>query len=273
MEPGIGEMIAMNIKLTKRKCSNPQQVNTCYRLRPTNGYTLDELKNGYLWFSLRSGFKDVNDANVGAFIKDTPQILRGLELIYTEEGVKEFVRLMDNTGICCFTKSFPKKETLFYFPNGKRSLCLEYDRQKLEDYFVNSKYAIAAPFKDIVYCKHPTKMKTNGDYHILTYKDKNGCMYESVYTLFGDPKKIDYLLHLLLTRLDVKFWKQYESRIIIGGRNQKYLKDGDNGYKIEIPMDAISQVYLYEKPTDAFLKELYNIPHIKNKIKILYKQK
>ena len=241
-----------------------------YRLRPMNNYTLDELTNNYLWFSLRSGFKDINDANVGAFMKDTPQILRGLKLIYTPEGVKEFVRLMDNTGICCFTKIFPKKEDLSNFPKGEKSLCIEYDKKMIEEYLINSQYAITDPFEDIVYCKQPTKMKTDGDFHILTYKDDNGCMYESIYTIFRDPKRIDYLLHLLLTRLSVKFCKQYESRIIIGGRNQKFLEKGAYGYKVPIPNECIHKVYLYKKSNDDFMSALYDIPHMANKIKILY---
>lgn len=53
-------------------------------------------------------------------------------------------------------------------------------------------------------------------------------------------------MFLLLTRLDVKFAKQNEARIILGGRSLEYLDLTSKGYKFEIPKESISSVYYYE---------------------------
>lgn len=111
--------------------------NFCYRLRPMNEMTIDELDNHYLWFSKRSGFNDKCDANIGAFIEDTPHIKRGLLLRYSKEDIDELIRQMDNLGICCFTKKLPSKKNLIKFPNGRKSICVEYNKKIIEDYFLN----------------------------------------------------------------------------------------------------------------------------------------
>ncbi len=241
----------------------------CYRLRPMNNLTIDELNNHYLWFSKRSGFKDKYDANIGAFIEDTPQIERGLQLIYTEEGINEIVRQMDNIGICCFTKKLPQRNNLTYFPNGTRSICIEYNQRLLEDFFLKSKFALAYPFKNVIYCKEPTKIESDGSYHILTKKHKDGCEYSSIMSIFSDIRKVDKLFELLLTRINGRYSKQKEMRIILGGRNWEYLDVSQPGYKIEIPVDTISKVYIFTDPNSSFCQELEKLDYLKDKIEII----
>ena len=239
--------------------------NCCYRLRQMNDLTIDELDNHYLWFSKRSGFRDKFDANIGAFIEDTPQIERGLLLRYTKEGVKELVRLMDNIGICCFTKKLPSKKNLGLFPNGKKSICVEYNKNIIEEHFLN-KFALAQPFKNVIYDAQPTKFESDGNYHILTKKNKEGRLYQSIYEIFSDIRKIDKLFELLLTRINMEYSKQKELRIILGGRILENLDTSLAGYKIEIPKDAISKIYLLNNPNLSFCQELEKISSIKNKL-------
>lgn len=238
----------------------------CYRLRPMNDLTIDELDNHYLWFSKRAGFKDKYDANIGAFIMDTPQIEKGLQLRYTKEGINELVRQMDNIGICCFTKKLPSPNTLHKFPKGKQSICVEYNKDIIEDFFLNSIYALAYPFKNVVYSEEPTKIESDGSYHILTKKHKNGYEYSSINAIFSDVRKEDKLFELLLTRVNIKYKKQKEMRIILGGRNLDYFDVSQAGYKIEIPQEAISKVILINNPNPSFRQKLERIDSIKNKI-------
>lgn len=237
-----------------------------YRLRPLNDKTIGELQNHYLWFSKRCGFKDVEDANVGAFMCDTPQIQKGFELFLNEKGLAEFIRLMDDAGICCFTKDLPQDNELNNFPNGNKSLCIEYNKAVLEEFFFNEIYAMHNPFKEVEYAEKPTVIKADGDYHIMTKKIPDGAIYESIYTLFKDPKKIDELIWMLLTRLNTKFYKQKELRIIIGGRNLHNVEDQGNGYNVQIPEEAISRVYLYQNPGVDYINQLLNIPIPKDNI-------
>ena len=58
-------------------------MNNIYRVRPANEYTIDELKNSYLWFSRPKGFKgDIDDANICAFFLiygfQDPRALKGI---------------------------------------------------------------------------------------------------------------------------------------------------------------------------------------------------
>ena len=241
-----------------------------YRLRPINDKTIEELQNNYLWFSKRCGFKDVEDANVGAFMCDTPQIQKGFELFLNEKGLADFIRLMDDVGICCFTKDLPQDNELKEFPNGNKSLCIEYNKAVLEDFFFNEIYAMHNPFKEVEYAEKPTIIKTDGEYHIMTKNIPGGEVYESIYTLFNDPKRIDELVWLLLTRLNIKFYKQKELRIIIGGRNLGNVEDQGTGYNVQIPEGAISRVFLYKDPGEDFFHQLLNIPILQKKLVKLY---
>ena len=241
----------------------------CYRLRPMNNLTIDELNNHYLWFSKRSGFKDKFDANIGAFIEETPQIKRGLQLKYSEEGINEIVRKMDNIGICCFTKKLPQRKNLRCFPNGTKSICIEYNQRMLEDRFLNSKFALANPFLDVVYDDEPTKVETDGSYSILWEKHDFINVYRSINDIFSDIRTVDKLFELLLTRINSRYDKQKEMRIILGGRNLEYFDVSQSGYKIEIPVDAISKVYIFTNPKSFFCQELEKIDYIKDIIEFI----
>lgn len=242
--------------------------NYCYRLRPMNDLTIEELNNHYLWFSKRSGFNDECDANIGAFIEDTPQIKSGLQLRYSREEIDEIIRRMDNIGICCFTKKLPSKKNLVLFPNGKKSICVEYNKKIIEDYFLN-KYALAHPFKNVIYDAQPTKIESDGNYHILTKKYKDGCLYQSIYDIFSDIRKVDDFFELLLTRINARYSIQKEMRIILGGRILENLDTSLAGYKIEIPKDAISKIYLLNTPSLSYCQELEKISSIKWKLEFI----
>lgn len=72
-------------------------MDSIYRVRPANCYTIDELRKSYLWFSRPIGFKgDTNDANIGAFINDTNAIKRGFEYLFPDFPYSEFCELMGN---------------------------------------------------------------------------------------------------------------------------------------------------------------------------------
>lgn len=241
----------------------------CYRLRPMNDLTIDELNNHYLWFSKRSGFKDRHDANIGAFIEDTPHIRNGLKRIYTESEINEIIKEMDNIGICCFTKKMPSKRDLGKFPRGGKSICIRYNKKKLEDFFENSKYALANPFNDVVYDDEPTKIETDGSYHILWEKQEFGNIYRSINNIFADFRTTDKLFQKLLTRINSKYREQRELRIILGGRNLADLDTAQPGYKIVIPECAVSKVYLFSNSESSFCKELGKIDYLKDKIEFL----
>ena len=239
-----------------------------YRLRPMCDNTLEELQKSYLWFSKRQGFRDKYDANIGAFLEDTDQIYNSLLYLFKEEDINEFVKRMDKIGICCFTKSLPKRKNLHKFPNGKHSICIEYEVKVLEDWFLNH-YGIYNPFKDIEYSECPTKIEADGEYHILMEEKENGRIYESVRALVHSPRDFEKLIILLLTRLHSKYHKQNETRIIWGGFHLNDFKTSEQGYKVTVPNEAISSIFVYKDLADSskYLSQLLEIPSISNIIK------
>lgn len=253
-----------------------KDMDKIYRVRKFNNNTLEEIKNNYLWCSLRSGFKDKYDANIGAFISNTPALLKGLELKFDKEYISKLIENMNKVGICCFTRELPSQDTISHFPNGKSNcVCIEYDKKSIEDHLLNhSQYTISKVFHDVIYACRPTQIDQHGDYQVLIDQDDNGKQYESVLSICNDIKDFDNLIRLLLTRININFNKQKESRIIVGGPNFKFLETDAFGYKIDIPPTSITAIYLYSEPKDdsekKFISELYTNSEIKPLLRKLY---
>ena len=179
-------------------------MDTISRVRPANNHTLDELNNSYLWFSRPIGFKgDINDANIAVFINDTEAIKRGIDHSLPNFPYERFCKQMEHTGICCFTTECPDDKIIKKFPkcsNGN-SICIEYDRHKLEEFFLNHRTAPIYPcFIPVIYDDNPTKLQTNGEWSILWNKDENGEIYKTIPGILHEhPRELDRFIRMLLT--------------------------------------------------------------------------
>lgn len=227
-----------------------------YRIRPCNNHTLDEIENHYLWFSRRSGFSDIDDANIGAFLDNNKVLTDAFNRLFTSEGIKTFREKMDCTGICCFTDRIPSEKDKKHYPGGKQCICIEYDRDLLESYFLNSHYAIANCFSVVHYFDAPIIFERDGEYHILTQKDEDGSLYESVKELTRTEKNMDRFIKLLLTRINSKYRYQNEIRIILGGRNIPSFDSNISGYKIQVPKGTIVNLYKFKDTDESFVNQL-----------------
>ena len=147
-------------------------MSSVFRIRPCNKYTIDEIENHYLWFSRRIGFNDPEDANIGAYLDNNKELLDAFNRHFTSKEIKVFREKMDCTGICCFTDRFPSERDKCHYPAGKQCICIEYDRELLESYFLNSHYAIANCFNVVHYFDSPIIFEQDEEYHILIKKMK-----------------------------------------------------------------------------------------------------
>lgn len=246
-------------------------MDNIYRIRPANNFTIDELRNSYLWFSRPIGFKgDTNDANISAFIDNTDAIKRGIEYSLPNFPYKSFCEQMSHTGICCFTYEFPDNNRVRKFPkcsNGN-CICIEYDKHKLEDFFLNHKSTPIYPcFIPVVYADNPTKLQTDGEWSILWSKDKDGEFYKTIPGILHEhPRELDTFIRMLLTRISSKFKAQKEERIILGGYNIPSHDNNLLGYRIPIPEDTIKNVIVYPTVHKSYVDELGAITSIKEKI-------
>lgn len=232
-------------------------MSSIYRIRPCNGYTIDEIENHYLWFSRRRGFKDVNDANIGAFLDNNEKLLQALQKILTPEGIKELREKMDCTGICCFTDRIPTTKERRKFPKSQKGICLEYNHEVIEAYFKNSHYALTNCFYNVQYFPKPIVFAEDDGYHILAERTaEGGFIYRSILELSTTEKGLDTLVKLLLTRINANFHHQNEKRIILGGRNIPSFEPDLLGYKVEIPENAIVAIHTYKDTPQEFVNKI-----------------
>ena len=246
-------------------------MDTIYRVRPANNHTLDELNNSYLWFSRPIGFKgDINDANIAAFINDTEAIKRGIDHSLPNFPYERFCKQMEHTGICCFTTECPDDKIIKKFPkcsNGN-SICIEYDRQKLEEFFLNHRATPIYPcFTSVIYDDNPTKLQTDGEWSILWKKDENGELYKTIPGILHEhPRELDTFIRMFLTRINSKFKGQKEERIILGGCNIPSHDNNLLGYCIPIPEDTVKNVIVYPTVHKSYVDKLGDISFIEKKI-------
>ena len=228
-------------------------MGSVYRVRPLNDNTLSELNESYLWFSKPSGFKDVEDSNIQLMIDENEIVQKAFSLILKEDGIAELKEKMKHIGICCFTKTLPTTERKERLPKGKNSICVEYDKEKLSDYFLN-KEKLPDCFKEIIYSNKPIKVEKEDDYHFLYQKDENGELYKSIFEMQRNPQKRDEFMFFLLTRINEKFKQQEEIRIIWAGFRIK--ESEDMGYHINIPKECIKYIHIYPNTDPDFVDKI-----------------
>ncbi|GAA4924532.1 hypothetical protein [Mucilaginibacter defluvii] len=229
-----------------------------YRVRPANEKTVEEIKEHYLWFSRPSAFKDTNDANVFAFIKENESINSAFTRLF-----KDNVDVAEESaiaGICCFTEDMPSPATLGKFPNAKNGLVMEFDRNILEEHFVKN-YGLGDCFKKVEYLNDPTLFKSTNEYDILWEKTEDGEIYKTINEISLSEKCMDQLFLKMFTRIGEQFSKQNESRVILAGRNTPDRSKDVAGYKIEFPKEAIKAVYIHENAQQSIVEAIGKLGH------------
>lgn len=242
-----------------------------YRVRPANDYTLDELTHSYLWFSRPSGFKgDTNDANIGAFVTDTPAIERGFKYARPEFPFEEWYQGMSHTGICCFTRKRPHKSKLRNFPgcSSGKAVCIEFNREILESFFERHRqHPIVPCFRQVLYSMHPTKIESIDDWSILWEIGEGYKEYRTIPgILHSHPRVLDEFLFKLLTRISSRYKQQKEERIILGAGMVPSHDPSLLGYKVSFPIEAIEKIYVYPKVSEEWIKNLEGIEQLSGKI-------
>lgn len=245
-----------------------------YRVRPINKNTLDEVLTPYLWFSRPEGFKgDHNDANIRAFVENTEAIKKGIEYWKPEFPFEEWYEGMAKTGICCFTRNIPRKNSLGAFPKcgSENAICIEYDKYKLTSFFeTHPRYPLYPCFHKVEYSQNPTRLEMLDDWSILWSVETNHKEYRTLPGILNShPRELDKFLFKLLSRLSSKFKRQKEERIIIGGRNIPDLSDDSPGYKIPIPEDAITRILVYKNVPQNWIEELLKSDILRKKVEFI----
>ncbi len=228
-----------------------------YRLRPMNENTIDELTNHYLWFSKPCAFRDVKDANVRALIENNSIVIRALSQVYSEERIEELKVKMQDIGICCFTESIPNRREHVRFPQGHNSICVEYDKTLLEEYFSErSPYRMPHVFNNVIYSDNAVINQDDTGFFYLNLVGEGFQRYCNIRELIQHPREIDKFFLTILSTIDSFYSHQKEQRIILGGINIQGFDGNELGYRIEIPQEAICAVHVYNEDDRAFLGNL-----------------
>lgn len=180
---------------------------------------------------------------------------------------------MSYIGICFFTKEMPSEHDLAHFPKCKsdNAIVIKYNRDKLKMFFETHRTNPLHPcFHDVIYDEVPTKLEQYDGWSFLVDEDETGCkQYKTIYGILHEhPRELDKLIFMLYTRINNRFEKQNEERIIIAGRNIPKHNDNTTGYQIPIPMNLIDTIYVYPQVKDKYKENLYEIPFMSNKIKV-----
>lgn len=245
-------------------------MNKIYKYRPPTDTTLDELKDSYLWFSRPIAFKDTDDANIIAFSNANENIKESIDRVLG--NYENLAEKLSYIGISCFTDFLPECKEWRHFPKGnkKGGIFIEYDKDKLEQYFFEE-YGIGDCFKKVEYIEDQLlfKSSTYDNYDILWETDGKNCVYRSIRgDLELDEKLRDELILKMLTRLNFKFRRQRESRILLYKQLLEKRMPDIKGYAISIPFDVILKIYVHPKTPKKFIKKFRTILPL-NLIKII----
>jgi hypothetical protein len=235
---------------------NKKSMDKIYRLRPAQDTTLDELKSGYLWFSRPTGFNDVEDANIIAFTDKNENIKDAFDRVFSNHSF--LAEELSYIGICCFTDILPKQEKWKRFPKGNKGIFIEYDKTKVEQYFLDKHY-LGDCFREVEYLDKQLLIEssTNDGYDVLWEVYEDGCLYLSIRgDIERDIKKMDQFILKLLTRINSRFKEQKELRIILSGTRIPTKDPHIKGYKIPLPSDFITRIYIQDTTPDTFVSEL-----------------
>lgn len=235
-------------------------MSNVYRLRPSTQRTIEELTENYIWFSRPCEFNDNDDANIVAFAEANENIKQALNRVFASYST--FAEQISLSGICCFSKSLPEFNVWKKFPGGYSGIFIEYDKEKLEEHFI-CRYGIGNCFKDVEYLDNHLKIisSTENGYDVLwTIDVEGGMIYKSLEgCIMRDAREMEKLIYKLLTRINIKYSRQNETRIILGGRNIPDRSPDTKGYKIPVPVDFIKKIYIRPSTPQAFVDELRRV--------------
>lgn len=231
-------------------------MSTIFRLRPSIEFTLDELKNNYLWFSRPTEYKDIEDSNIIAFAETNEKIKESFNRVFS--NYVELGKEAGYTGICCFTETLPDLSNWNCFPKGVNGIFIEYDKNILEEHFINT-YFIGDCFKKVEYLSAPLIIESSSDYDILWEIKEDGIFYESLWQIEHDEKLLDKFFLKLFTRINEKYKKQKEVRVILGNRNIPFKNPDLKGYQIQIPNTSLKRIFVQPNTPEKFVQELRKI--------------
>lgn len=239
-------------------------MTSVYRYRPYNDYSIDELNNSYLWFSTPIGFKDVEDSNISSFVRNNESIRNSFDRKFNSPDT--IIEKCKKIGICCFTKELPQKNNWNRFPKGGNGFFIEYDKEILERHFLQGNC-----FRNVEYYHNPLKFSSYRDHYDIEWeRNEDGILYRSLREIENDIRLLDQLFLKMFTRINIKYKKQNEVRIILAGVNAPNLEHTDIGLRKNIPTNSIKNIYLKSNSKGENVKKIIEVCSLKNiNIKIL----
>ena len=200
------------------------------------------------------------DANIIAFAEANENIKDAFNRVFF--NYKNLGKHVSLSGICCFTESLPEIDDWKYFRKGFNGIVIEYNKDLLKNHFLNN-YVLGNCFTKVEYLSNQIVLKssTPNCYDILWKVKHNGdLLYKSIQgDIERDEKEMEKLIFKLLTRINIKYQKQKELRIILGGRNIPDKSPDLKGYKILIPHSSIVKIHTHPKTPLEFVKNLHHI--------------
>lgn len=213
-----------------------------YKYFAPNDYSIDALVNHYWWFSKREYLNDPFDTH-GEIISKYPLFLQELEKRGINSSVGDYSDLLDDFGICCFSKIPDNKHLWALYADSYKGWALEFESEEYIRDIIKMKSDQIIDQMEVQYLNSWPDLDNLSTQ--ISFPTTNGNIYQTIQALLFNDKSTDSLFKYLLSIKELSVWgNEKEVRFITGkiyaGLHPE-LKTA-NGYKIYYPQQILKSI-------------------------------
>lgn len=226
-----------------------------------NCYNVEAFEKQYFWFSRVSKLNDPYDSSYSLIQSESFKEKLGLSANAAD--------IMKEYATCSFAKHNNNMALWAYYAQSFKGFCLGFDDSTFES--MNTSYQARFIFHEVQYVDEPINCNNlDASFHINDV-DGNCETYKLSDCLEGDLKKADkFFIYLAFLKEKTVWGNEEEMRMFIGkdfmGRQNmpKGVVESPNGYKINMPQNAIKSIVLGHNSDECIRRKLIEIAEQNN---------
>ena len=227
-----------------------------YKYYPFNDNTKDALSKNYLFFSKASKLNDPYDTSsmllTDEFYENLTKIYRNAKLPKDLQipFLKKTFKVMDNYGICSFSKSEDNMHLWALYADKFSGIVVGFDEEELKDL---SYHNGIIPLMNTEYVKNWPRSYKSDTFNYSFYNGEHQT-YQIRHCFEGNEsgRILEYFFHYLCTVKSNSWKEEKEVRLVASYRflqelNKKHLynvEKTDVGYKVPFPLNAVKCIII-----------------------------
>lgn len=221
-----------------------------------NDNSLCALMSEFFWCSKRKFLNDPFDTH-GEIINRFP--IFKAELRRKGLNVDRYPTILDEFGICCFSKDKFNKHLWAMYADSYRGWVLEFDDIDFADKLYNLNLCKFI-YEDVEYLNVWPNLD---DFNTIIQSKKT---HLPIYEILKNELKTETLFEYLLLVKEKSTWKvEQEKRLILGkGFSSKYKNEVSNGYKLNWPNGILKNIIVGHNIMPVYLETMKQIAKCKN---------